>query len=164
MQASTAVEREAISARSLITGEDFAAVTTTVLSNNPGMGQGIAEQIVEEALAFVATCAKFPNRRLRPSRVVDEGWHALILNTGVYLSLCDDLGRYVHHQPEVPDTNRHKSVELDRTKAVIAEAGYAVNAELWLGPEEGLIKVAADCEHSGGNGGCSGTCIDPQPN
>lgn len=164
MKASTAAGAKATSARHLISKEDFEAVTRTVRSANAGLGPEVAERIVDQAIAFVATCARFPGRQLRPSRVVDEGWHALILHTCVYVRLCDGLGTYVHHQPEAPDANRHRPVALVRTKASLRDAGFTVDEALWTAPEDGGIRVAAECEHSGGSGGCSGSCIDPQPN
>ncbi|MEU4890977.1 hypothetical protein AB0B12_04730 [Streptomyces sp. NPDC044780] len=99
-------------------------VIRTVLNNNPGMETEMAERIVDEAVKFTATCAAFPNARLRPSRVVDEGWHALILHTRVYSELCEGLGRFVHHKPEPPDSSRHNAVELTRTQEMIARAGH----------------------------------------
>ncbi|QCX80133.1 hypothetical protein C9F11_32740 [Streptomyces sp. YIM 121038] len=97
MQASTPLKRWATPVRELISAERFAAISATVIDNNQNLDQATAEQIVEEALKFVATCATRPEERLRPSRVVDEGWHALILHTATYAELCRSLGRFVHH-------------------------------------------------------------------
>ncbi len=58
----------------------------------------------------------FPDARLRPSRVVDEGWHALILHTRVYSELCEGVGRFVHHMPEPSDGSRHNPAELIRRR------------------------------------------------
>ncbi|MGW6743802.1 glycine-rich domain-containing protein, partial [Streptomyces sp. NPDC055025] len=66
-------------ARSLLTAEEFAGVTSTVLRANPGMEQPLAERITLEALKFVATAAGRTSGHMAPSPVVDEGWHALIL-------------------------------------------------------------------------------------
>ncbi|MER8153816.1 hypothetical protein [Streptomyces sp. NPDC094472] len=83
----------------------------------------MAERIVDEAVKFTATCAAFPDARLRPSRVVDEGWHALILHTRVYSELCEGLGHFVHHMPEPPNPFRHDAGELTRTQEMIARRG-----------------------------------------
>jgi len=61
------------------------------------MTTATAGRIVNEALAFVATAARHPHTYISPSRVVDEGWHALILHTAVYAGLCEQLGTFVHH-------------------------------------------------------------------
>ncbi|MEU9791963.1 hypothetical protein AB0E27_15295 [Streptomyces sparsogenes] len=79
-------------ATGLLADKERAGVIRAVLSNNPGMEEDTAARIVNEAIKFTATCAKFPEARLRPSRVVDEGWHALILHTRVYKDLCDKFG------------------------------------------------------------------------
>ncbi|WP_106981588.1 MULTISPECIES: hypothetical protein [Streptomyces] len=151
-------------ARTLITDDEFVAVTATVGSNNPDMSWANAERITEEALKFVAAAAKFPGG-MRPSRTVDEGWHSLILHTLVYAKLCERLGRFVHHLPELPDPNRYKPGALDHTIARIREAGYEVDMELWTGPLEG-IPVAANCQHDNqcADGNCEANCRADHPN
>lgn len=141
--------------RDLLTASAFEAVAATVQSNNPGMDVDVAERITAEALKFVAAAAVERGRGLRPSRTVDEGWHALILHTKVYAKLCARLGRFVHHVPERRDPTRHDAGALDRTQAAITAVGYRPDMTLWLGPTVG-VPVAADCEHSG----CSSACAD----
>ncbi|WP_274919447.1 glycine-rich domain-containing protein [Streptomyces sp. WZ-12] len=157
--------QEVSSARDLIASEAFTGVVATVLDNNTDMDRDVAERIVNEALKFVAACSQFPGERLRPSRVVDEGWHALILHTGVYAGLCRSLHRFVHHVPERPDTSRHDPGALRRTMARITDAGYAVDVRLWLPPTDGTIPVAATCEHSEPPpAGCGADCSNTGPN
>jgi hypothetical protein len=85
--------------RDLLTADTFAGVAKTVLDNNPGMTAGLAERITAEAIKFVVAGAIHPGVPLAPSRVVDEGWHALILHTRPYARLCTDHGPFVHHSP-----------------------------------------------------------------
>ncbi|GAA2084572.1 hypothetical protein GCM10009801_45830 [Streptomyces albiaxialis] len=154
-------------ARELINTEEFAAVTATVSRANPDMKQETAERIVADALAFTAAGAVYPMARLRPSRIVDEGWHALILNTRVYERLCTRLGRFVHHVPEPGDPSRHDASELARTQAMIRQAGYTTHADLWRPPTDRTILVAANCEHSPPppEGACeAGDCSNTGPN
>ncbi|WP_370251706.1 hypothetical protein [Streptomyces sp. V4I8] len=87
-----------------------------------GRGRLVAERISAEALAFVATCARFSGEGLRPSRVVDEGWHGLILHPAPYARLCRRLGWFAHHRPEQRDPNRHNTGELERTWAASSGA------------------------------------------
>ncbi|WP_370415047.1 hypothetical protein [Streptomyces fradiae] len=151
-------------AASLLTRAEFDGVTATVLDNNRDMAEQDARRIVEEALKFVAAAAMFPGG-MRPSRTIDEGWHALILHTRVYQALCRRLGRFVHHVPERPDPTRHDPTALERTQARITEAGYVVDRTLWLGPSNGGIPVAAECEHAScGDGNCEANCSDAHPN
>ncbi|WP_328739863.1 hypothetical protein OHA91_22705 [Streptomyces erythrochromogenes] len=151
-------------AHALITDDEFVAVTATVASNNPDMSWVNAERIVDEALKFVAAAAKFPGG-MRPSRTVDEGWHALILHTIVYAQLCTRLGLFVHHVPELPDPNRYKPGALDHTIGRIREAGFEVDMDLWTSPLEG-IPVAATCQHDNGcaDGNCEANCRADHPN
>ena len=148
MQTSTTERAAATTARDLISAEAFDGVAATVLDNNKDMTRDVADRIVTQALAFVATCSRYPGQGLRPSRIVDEGWHALILHTVVYGRLCREQGRFVHHVPERPDPSRHDAGELDRTKAAVGAAGFEVDDMLWLAPTDTTIRVAADCEHT----------------
>ncbi|MEU2316007.1 glycine-rich domain-containing protein [Streptomyces albidoflavus] len=141
-------------ARALITDEQFTAVRSTVLDANEGMTEEMAGRIVEEALKFVAACACLqaaqPGVGLAPSRIVDEGWHALIVHTKLYADLCDSLGgAFVHHYPGYDPTNYDPRI-LSRTQTMMESIGYTPDAVLW-GPPTGkqFASVAAKCQHSG---------------
>lgn len=138
----------------LLTSEQCADVTATVVDNNEGIDPKIARRIVAEGITFVATAAQFPTVSITPSRVVDEGWHALILHTALYANLCEQLGMFVHHYPERPDQSRHDEGALARTVALIEEAGHTVDRELWTAPTRTLVPVAANCSHTPKPGGC----------
>ncbi|MCB5167685.1 hypothetical protein LG634_22995 [Streptomyces bambusae] len=135
-------------ARKLLSTDAFESVTVTVARANPDMLWGTAVRIAEEALKFVAAAATQSNGGLRPSRLVDEGWHALILHTSVYAQLCARLGRFVHHLPETPATKRHDPMKVDCTLAAIRAAGYEPNAYLWTLEAQKDIVVSADCMHT----------------
>ncbi|WP_406342467.1 glycine-rich domain-containing protein [Streptomyces sp. NBC_00648] len=140
--------------RGLLTPDILGGVVATARDNNPGMDENTALRIVSEALKFVDAAAKFPRLRITPSRVVDEGWHALILHTDPYAKLCARLGRFVHHYPERPDPSRHDPLAMTRTVALIEKAGHSVDGELWAGPTRTLASVAANCSHTPMPGGC----------
>ncbi|MGO4461359.1 hypothetical protein AB4039_29315 [Streptomyces sp. M-16] len=144
----------AASPRGLLTDAQFNDVRATVLDDNPGMEPEMAGRLVGEALKFVSTASLFPTVRIAPTREVDEGWHALILHTHLYATLCSRLGRTVHHYPERPDPSRHDDDVLTRTIALIEQAGYTPDAELWVGPGKSLVAVAANCNHTPVPGGC----------
>lgn len=137
--------------RALLSDAEFNGVMHTVLDNNPGMEPGLASRIVVDALAYLATAASVAEG-LVPSRVVDEGWHALILHTWLYQSLCARLGTFLHHVPERPDPGHRSQGDIERTVAAIKAAGYTVNADLWRGPKDSRVTVAANCQHSGPEG------------
>ena len=122
-------------ARDLLTPAAFEGVLATVMGNNPGMDRHTAARVTEEGLKFVAAAARFPAVNVRPSPLVDEGWHALILHTAVYAELCGRLGHFVHHRPDRPDapapTAESDATAFLRSVALIEEAGFSADAELW---------------------------------
>ncbi|WP_406185846.1 glycine-rich domain-containing protein [Streptomyces sp. NBC_01006] len=140
-----------LSPRALLSDAQFNGVMHTVLDGNPGMEPEMAGRIVVEAIAFLATAAK-STTSLVPSRVVDEGWHALILHTGLYQGLCFRLGGFIHHVPERPDPGRRSQSSVERTVAAMEAAGYTPDRDLWRGPEDTTVSVAADCQHSDDGG------------
>ncbi|WP_381802121.1 glycine-rich domain-containing protein [Streptomyces niveus] len=147
-------------ARDLLTADELASVTATVQANNPGMGRETAEEVVVQALKFEATCSTYARGPLAPSRIVDEGWHALILHTRIKARLADRIGHFVHHVPEAPDPTRRAPNVLLRTQAAMEDAGYIPDPKLWVRPSDTSIPVAASCQHR--PGGEEGTCTgDP---
>ncbi|MFE0459700.1 glycine-rich domain-containing protein [Kitasatospora sp. NPDC058965] len=147
-----------LDARELLKADDYECVVATVLDNNPGMGRELAERIIREALKFVATAAINRNSRIAPSRVVDEGWHALILHTKLYEGLCASLGGFVHHFPERPDPSRFNGAVVQFTTSLMADTGFPADPRLWGDPRTGVIVVAASCTHSPPD--CQVTCMN----
>ncbi|GDY47334.1 glycine-rich domain-containing protein [Streptomyces antimycoticus] len=142
----------------LLSDEDRASVVDTVMRNNSDMNPALAGRVVDEAVKYVAAVANAPEP-LTPSRVVDEGWHALILHTRIYQRLCNKVGRFVHHVPEQPDPENRIPEALTKTQAQIVSMGFTVDDALWLAPEDTSIPVAAHCQHSPGGpeGSCTGS-------
>ncbi|MFI6050124.1 hypothetical protein ACIBCO_08550 [Streptomyces violascens] len=106
-----------------------------------------------------AATNRTPGLALRPSRVVDEGWHALLWDTKTYERLCAFLGRFVHHVPESPATKKHDTATVARTLEAIRAAGYQPDTCLWSLEAQGSVLVSADCMHSectDGGSNCSG--------
>ncbi|MDJ0345368.1 hypothetical protein QMK19_21230 [Streptomyces sp. H10-C2] len=54
---------------------------------------------------------------------------------------------FVHHTPGYNPTFYDPEI-LDRTGAMIGEAGYAVDNDLRRSHADGLVSVAAECQHS----------------
>ncbi|MFZ3569294.1 glycine-rich domain-containing protein [Streptomyces sp. BH034] len=130
----------------LLTNDQMSRVLVTVRDNNPTMSDSLACRIVGEAAKFVAAGAQY-DVPMAPSRVVDEGWHALILHTSLYADLCARFGRFVHHHPGYDPTNYDPQI-LERTRAMIERAGYSVDPDLWTAPTDDGIAVAAKCQHA----------------
>jgi hypothetical protein len=132
----------------LVSATTFDSVVATVLDNNEGMAVSMAERIVREALAFVVTGARRPHLAMAPSRIVDEGWHALIVHTEVYAELCGRAGQFVHHSPGFDPDNFDPDI-LEQTQDAIRAEGFDVDPELWRAPtDDSLVSVAANCQHA----------------
>lgn len=133
--------------RGEVNDAEWTGLVKTILDNNPGMNSDLAERIAGEGIKFVIAAAMNPALALAPSRVVDEGWHAAILHTRTYQVICARNGQYVHHTPGYDPTFYDPEI-LERTKSTIAAAGFQVDQELWAGPLDGSIPVAAQCQHA----------------
>lgn len=139
-------QRRTVDTTTLLTNDEMSRVLVTVRDNNPSMSESLGRRIVGEAAKFVAAGAQY-DVPMAPSRVVDEGWHALILHTALYAGLCRRFGRFVHHHPGYNPMNYDPKI-LDRTRAVIERAGYNVDPDLWTAPTDDGITVAANCQHA----------------
>ncbi|MEV8623425.1 hypothetical protein [Streptomyces sp. NPDC051079] len=134
-------------ARHLLTEEGFADVVHLVMRDTEGIEQRFAERIVDESLKFVATAASTRGAGLRPSKLVDLGWHALILHTSLYAKLCAAQGRFVHHIPEGPATQRRDDATIQATLTAMREAGYVPDEYLWSRIADTELQLG-DCYHS----------------
>ncbi|MFI2761439.1 hypothetical protein ACH5A3_21595 [Streptomyces echinatus] len=150
----------------LITDAAFTSCRNTVLDANPDMSEELAARIVEEAIKFVAACSANRRAGLAPSRIVDEGWHALLVHTAMYAGLCERLGGpgwFVHHAPGYGPENYDPTI-LERTRQAIEGLGWDVDTDLWVAPDdESLVSVAAKCQHSDDSGPIV-TIPKPKPN
>jgi hypothetical protein len=107
-----------------------------------------AERIMEQALAFLAACARNPGTRLAPSQEVDKGWHAFLLFTADYAEFCDRVaGRFIHHLPTEPGEESDQGQAVTATVAAMRAIGLHVDSTLW-----GLVPgCTSDCHqcHAG---------------
>lgn len=148
------------SARHLLSDEGFDRVAQLVARDNEGVSIELAERITDEAIKYVVTAAAYTgDKGLRPSKIVDLGWHALILHTEMYAALCAQAGRVVHHRPESQETLRWSATTMAETVAAIQAAGYSTDDELWGNPSP---MAWGDCMHSECTSGGSGCAPPPQ--
>jgi hypothetical protein len=88
--------------RELVSASMFDRLTRRVMVDH-GTDQTAAEQVTDQALAFLQACALDPAAGLAPSAGVDKGWHAFILHTADYAEFCQRVaGRFIHHLPAEP--------------------------------------------------------------
>lgn len=114
-----------------------------------------AARIMDQALAFLAACARSA-QPLAPSSLVDIGWHVFILYTREYADFCERIsGGFIHHVPDdgAGDADTSLSGMLNRTTVAIQAAGFAVDRELWF-------TSAAKCAKCSQ---CKNGCTDDPP-
>ncbi|RPF20784.1 glycine-rich domain-containing protein [Myceligenerans xiligouense] len=121
--------------RELIDHDLFQILTDRVAVEH-GHDPALAERIVDQALAFLATSARHAGRPLSPSPLVDHGWHEFILHTRDYATFCDRVaGRFLHHVPTDPTDTDVTGItahdRLVRTVDAISAAGFYVDTDLW---------------------------------
>ena len=129
--------------RSLITAGLFSRLVARIDTEHPELSAGMADRIVDQALAFLGACATATSP-IGPSDLVDIGWHTFILHTVEYRQFCEEIaGRFIDHVPEdqpndVKPVPPSLPVTLAGAVAAIRAAGYHVDADLWHG-------AGADC-------------------
>ena len=122
--------------RHLITARTFGRLAARVMAEY-GDDRALAERTVEQALAYLVTCAANPGAGLAPSRQVDKGWHAFLLHTADYAEFCQQVaGRFIHHVPEEPG-EEGSGCGVAVTVAAMRSLGLLVDGELW--------EAAGDC-------------------
>jgi len=131
--------------RDLIHPALFDRLTHRITVDHSEIDTGLAERIVDQALAFLGTCAT-ATQPIGPSPLVDIGWHMFILHTAEYAAFCDRLaGRFIHHEPD-DEPGYGRAVPLAATVQAMARTGYRVDFGLWAG--------SADCTQ------CHAGCTD----
>lgn len=122
--------------RSLISPELFDKLVAFMRRYETEMTQEHAERVMDQALAYLGTIAACPNTPLSPSRAVDPGWHAFILNTEAYAEFCQDVaGRFIHHNTDPDGTTPQRNRE-QVTVNTMRIVGYQVDQELWSSAAE----------------------------
>ncbi|WP_244170147.1 glycine-rich domain-containing protein [Amycolatopsis tolypomycina] len=126
------------------------------ISREHQVGWEYAARIMDQALAFLGTCAH-STEPLAPSDVVDIGWHTFLLYTREYAGFCERVaGRFIHHEPAdtglVP-ASRTPREAASRTIIAVRLAGFAVDLPLWTVPAD-CHQCTQGCTHSSGDTGC----------
>jgi hypothetical protein len=128
-----------VGGRSLISDDLFARLTARIADEHPELTPDMPARIMDQALAFLGTCA-VAAQPIGPSDTVDIGWHTFVLYTSEYAEFCTRIaGRFIHHVPDDDPTVSPVQVKLGDVVAVIAAAGYRVDAELWP------VQATSDC-------------------
>jgi hypothetical protein len=144
--------------RSLISEELFARLVRRMIDDEK-LNDVLAERVLDQALAFLGTCARERGGPIAPSELVDVGWHTFILHTREYAEFCVRVaGRFLHHVPtdeDDPDTHGGGArARLNRTVRAIEQAGFMVDADLWPAATD---KCNVRCSQ------CKNGCTDDPP-
>ena len=87
---------------------------------------GKTVELVKELIRFLSLKAVFYDtnaRLLSPSRVIDEAWHALMLQPVLYVSICDRLLPRTVSSPRIIDHNPLGGTSSDRGKRYFRTLG-----------------------------------------
>ncbi|NIH83730.1 glycine-rich domain-containing protein [Amycolatopsis granulosa] len=149
----TAVLSTSMTGQSLVEPALFERLVDGIVAEHD-IERGLAERIMDQALAFLAACARNTGAALAPSELVDIGWHTFLLHTRDYAAFCEQIaGRFLHHVPTEdhdPSISGEAAREtVARTVTAIEAAGFTLETELW--PQ------AAGCT------GCHNGCHDDPP-
>lgn len=81
---------------------DFGPIAYKLMHPEDGEAWDLARatQAVEQYRRFLFLSKHYPNRKIVPSKEVDEVWHTHILDTAKYREDCDILfGKFMDHWP-----------------------------------------------------------------
>lgn len=116
-----------------------------------GFTRELAESVMDETLAYLHATAK-TELPIGPSKIVDIGWHHLILHSRAYAAYCQAaFGEFIHHEP-APEGE--VGLPLADTIAFFEANGIAYDPDLW--------GMTAFCDSRGG-GGNDGSCSRTAP-
>ncbi len=81
---------------------------------------------------FLKLAVLFPEKELVPTSSVDEMWHAHILDTTKYHTMCDQIfGHYLHHVPAYDEIEEFHQIFFAETSALYKVTfGEAPNTEV----------------------------------
>ncbi|MGJ6966078.1 glycine-rich domain-containing protein [Streptosporangium sp. G11] len=137
--------------RALVAPELFDRLTARIAVDHPEHAHQ-ADVIMEQALAFLATCAANPGVGLGPSDTADIGWHTFLMYTREYAEFCQRVaGRFIHHAPDDIPGEPGTSGRLATTIETMEAAGYRVDPVVW--------PTSADCGNDKCNQ-CYAGCAD----
>jgi len=142
----------------LVSDETWGYLVDQIMFDHPVMSQAVAERILGQALGFMQVCALRTNGQLvsdhvpaqqiggiSPSRIVDVGWHAVILtDTTVCAEIHEKLGvDFLHHRSYTAEQKAVRSRggvipdlpcgagDLSLTADLMRANGITVDEELW---------------------------------
>ncbi len=105
------------------------------------------EGLREETIRFLAISST-GHSGFAPSRLVDEYWHELVLNTPLYRNVSERLGVFIDHIP----SNSAEVEAYARTLKAYSQVFGQPSEKYWK------LGSAADCESFCSSGACQASC------
>lgn len=127
----TIVVTEGALGRSLIPDDLFEQLISRLVEDEQ-MEWKLAERVMDQTLVFLKACADNPGTPLRPSKMVDLGWHTFVLYTRDYAKFCEHVAdRFIHHTPEEFAPPASAKEALTPTIEIMKTTGLMVDDSLW---------------------------------
>ncbi|MEN8445108.1 MAG: glycine-rich domain-containing protein-like, partial [Cyanobacteria bacterium J06555_13] len=95
---------------------DFGPIAYKLMNPEEGEGWTIerATQAIEQYRKFLFLVKHYPDRKIVPSREVDQVWHTHILDTAKYREDCDIVfGKFMDHWPYFGMKDAAEKQDLD---------------------------------------------------
>ncbi len=143
----TVDSQKVISITNILRTVDMNSVDTRLV--NAGKDMNYVDGLREETIRFLGISGGVPGR-FAPSKLVDEYWHELVLNTPLYRNISEKIGKFVDHIP----SNRAEVESYNRTLETYPKVFGQPSPKYWK------LNCAADCESFCTSGACEASCRD----
>lgn len=100
-------------------------------ADEPEHRLAVAESLINEVQKFLVAAVKSGYLRMVPNRLVDAAWHTLILDTRLYARLCQDMGGFVHHNPNPLTSGWDRPGVLESSLDWMRQLGLEPNEIIW---------------------------------
>lgn len=109
-----------------------------------------ARGVFEDTKRFLYL-GKIAKKSIRPTKTIDEGWHAFVLHTKDYAAFCTRfLGGFIHHQPDSSGISAEaKQASFDYTNQIATDIFGDDLGNAWKN------SMLGDCESGMNPGDCS---------
>ncbi|WHT22610.1 hypothetical protein N8J89_16555 [Crossiella sp. CA-258035] len=121
----------------------------TLIRRDHHLDRALSERILGQTIAFLITCCRNPGLSLRPSPMVDLGWHTFLHDTPAYWEFSQlHNGEYIHHIPDLTENDPESPLALRATIQAMRDSGFIVDEELWAGQAADCNQCYAGCSNS----------------
>lgn len=104
-----------------------------IVQENLGLSDADTERAEELYRQYLTLCHKYPDMQVVPPKLVDEVWHAHIMNTPKYTADCETLfGSFLHHAPHSLESEGEfeNTKELYKKEFLVDLDNYGLSDEM----------------------------------